>query len=308
MKTILPPDALLAFDALARTASFTAAADLLGCTKSHVSQSVKRLEAELATVLVFRTTRRVTLTEAGMRLAAHATALREMLQQSRLEIEGLQAKVEGPLRISATQTFGQAILAPILAEFSLQHPSLRIELDTDHRLKNPAAEGIDFCIRTCSVGDENLVARHLGLSQKRAYASPNYLAQAGRLEHPCDLTSHRVLFELDQEQTGSWLLECAGKIEQVELHSSLLIDSLASIASATVAGYGVALLPSYAATHYIQQGLLQEVLPGWLQAPCPFFLVYPYRHPLPKKYEAFIQFVVPKIQAQLQRSLDGLYI
>jgi LysR family transcriptional regulator, transcriptional activator for dmlA len=302
MKTILPPDALLAFDALARTASFTAAADQLGCTKSHVSQSVKRLETELATVLVFRTTRRVTLTEAGMRLAAHAAALREMLQQSRLEIEGLQAKVEGILRISATQTFGQSILSPILVAFSLQYPDLRIELDTDHRLKNPAAEGIDFCIRTRSVGDDNLIARHLGLSQKRLYAAPSYLAQAGRLEHPCDLSAHRILCGLNQEQAGSWQLEREGKIEQIVLRSQLLIDSLASSASAVAAGYGVAMLPTYMAEPLVRQGLLKEVLSDWSTPPYPFFLVYPYRHPLPKKYEAFIQFVVPRIQAQLSVS------
>ncbi|MEN9658457.1 MAG: hypothetical protein RL571_1922 [Pseudomonadota bacterium] len=305
MKTILPPDALLAFDALARTASFTAAADLLGCTKSHISLSVKRLEAELSTMLVLRTTRRVSLTEAGQRLAVHAAALREMLQLSKLDIQGLQAKVEGPLRISATQSFGQSILSPILVEFSLKYPDLRIELDTDHRLKNPISDGIDFCIRSRTVGDENLVARHLGLSQKRIYTSPSYLAQAPRLEHPCDLASHRILSELHQEQEGGWLLEREGKIEQIELHSQFFIDSYASTASAVAAGYGLALLPSYMAAPFIQQGCMQEVLKGWLPAPYPFFLVYPYRHPLPKKYEAFIQFVVPRIQAQLQRTLDG---
>ncbi|STQ89373.1 LysR family transcriptional regulator [Iodobacter fluviatilis] len=304
MKTMLPPDALLAFDALARTASFTAAADLLACTKSHISQSVKRLEAELATLLVLRTTRRVSLTEAGIRLAVHAAALREMLQQSRRDIEGLQATVEGPLRISATQAFGQTILAPILVEFSLQYPAIRLELDTDHRLKNPIADGIDFCLRSRTVGDENLVARHLGLSQKRIYASASYLAQAGRLDHPCDLMSHRVLLELHQEQEGSWLLECEGKIEQIELHSQFSIDSYASTASAVAAGFGVALLPAYIAEPLVSKGEIQEVLPGWQPAPYPFYLVYPYHHPLPKKYEAFIQFVVPRIQARLQNNLS----
>lgn len=302
MKTILPPDALLAFDALAKTNSFTAAALQLGCTKSHISQSVKRLESELATVLVLRTTRRVSFTEAGVRLAAHAAALREMLQQSRQEIEGLQAGIGGPLRVSATQSFGQIVLAPILVEFSLQYPGLHIEFDTDHRLKNPAAEGIDFCFRSRSVGDENLVARHLGLSQKRIYAAPSYLAQAGRLEHPCDLSSHRILLELSKTEERCWLLEREGKIEQIELNSQLAIDSYASAAQAVAAGYGVALLPAYLAASWVRQGLMQEVLTGWQPAPYPFFLVYPWRHPLPKKYEVFIQFVVPRVQAHLAMS------
>ena len=117
MKTTptLSPDALLAFDALARHGSFTAAAEALHCAKSRISQLIKELEQELGTVLVLRNTRRVALTESGQRLAAHATRLRELLDSVRHDIEQARDSVEGVLRIGCSAGLAQQLLGPLLA-------------------------------------------------------------------------------------------------------------------------------------------------------------------------------------------------
>ena len=121
----LPPDALLAFDALARCLSFTAAANDLGCAKSRVSQLIKELEQELGTVLVLRNTRRVVLTESGQRLARHAEKLRLLLSGIRTDIEESKDKVEGPLRIGCSAGLAQQLLGPLLAELASEFPSYR---------------------------------------------------------------------------------------------------------------------------------------------------------------------------------------
>ncbi|UGA36498.1 LysR family transcriptional regulator [Chromobacterium haemolyticum] len=249
MKTNHPPspDALLAFDALARHGSFTAAADALGCAKSRVSQLVKQLELELGTVLVLRNTRRVALTEAGQRLAIHARQLREMLDRVRGDVGNVQDCVEGPLVISSASAFAQFLLVPILSELSNQYPGLemQLQLQVENRLQDPVAEGLDFCVRTRNVYDDGLVAKPLGFMRETVYASPGYLAQAPRLEHPEDLCLHRVLYDSSKapSETVEWALEKDGVYVRMPVRPVLSCNQYSPLVSGAVAGCGLALLP-----------------------------------------------------------------
>lgn len=303
MKTNHPPspDALLAFDALARHGSFTAAADSLGCAKSRVSQLVKQLEQELGTVLVLRNTRRVALTEAGQRLAIHARQLREMLDRVRGDVGNVQDCVEGPLVISSASAFAQFLLVPILSELSNQYPGLEMQLQVENRLQDPVAEGLDFCVRTRNVYDDGLVAKPLGFMRETVYASPGYLAQAPRLERPEDLCLHRVLYDSSKapSETVEWALEKDGVYVRMPVRPVLSCNQYSPLVSGAVAGCGLALLPHYVANSFLATGQLVPVLPGWSHDCWPAFLVYPYRHPLPRKNEVFIQHVVPRLRALL---------
>jgi LysR family transcriptional regulator, transcriptional activator for dmlA len=304
MKTMPSSDALLVFDALARLGSFTAAADELDCAKSYVSQTIKRLEADLGAVLVLRTTRRVTLTETGQRLAMRAAQIRALMVGLKPEITGMQDQLAGPLFISSPSGIGQFVLAPILAEFAIHYPSLQVQMTAQCKLEEMATSGIDFCLHSRNVIDDGMVARPLGVTQKRLYASSVYLQRAAKLTHPCDLRQHRVFCHEGMHEQLGWQLEKAGEIVRVELQPTLICNTFGAIASAVEAGYGVGLLDNIVAAPYLRQGLIQSVLPEWLATPKPYFLVFPYRQPMPKKYEAFLQFVVPRLQARLSQSMN----
>ena len=301
MKTSHPPspDALLAFDALARTGSFTAAADSIGCAKSRISQCVKELEQELGTVLVLRNTRRVALTEAGLRLAQHARQLREMLEQVKPDIAEAQQLIEGPLRVSTTASFAQYLLAPMLAELAIQHPGLEIQLLAENRLQDPVDDQLDFCIRTGHIHDDRLVAKPLGFVWERLYASPRYLANAPRLTQPEDLGHQRLLCNRYNPHGQEWQLAKDGEQRTIPLRPTLTCDQYASLVSAVTAAQGVALLPHYVAQQYLVNGQMQEVLPGWRAGSWPVYLVFPYRQPLPRKYDVLIQHVTPRLRAML---------
>ena len=147
---------------------------------------------------------RVALTEAGQRLAVHARQLREMLDRVRGDVGNVQDCVEGPLVISSASAFAQFLLVPILSELSNQYPGLEMQLQVENRLQDPVAEGLDFCVRTRNVYDEGLVAKPLGFMRETVYASPGYLAQAPRLEHPEDLCLHRVLYDSSKAPARRW--------------------------------------------------------------------------------------------------------
>ena len=304
MKPASPPspDALLAFDALARMGSFTAAADAIGCAKSRISQLVKELERELGTVLVLRNTRRVALTESGRRLAAHARRMREVLEKVRPDIEEAQGRIEGPLRISATASLAQYLLAPMLAELAEQHPELELELLAENRLQDPINDGLDFCLRSRNVHDDRLVAKPLGFVWEAPYAAPAYLERAPRLETPEDLAHHRILLNSHHVYGREWRLEKDGELRSITTRPMLVCDQYASLISGLIAGHGVALLPHYVARLFVESGHLRRVLPGWHGGCWPVYLVFPYRQPLPRKYEALIQFLTPRLREVLEET------
>nr|WP_199067103.1 LysR family transcriptional regulator [Chromobacterium sp. ASV5] len=309
MKTQSLPntEALLAFDALARRGSFTAAADELGCAKSRVSQLIKQLEQDLGAVLVLRNTRRVALTEAGQRLAGHAGALRALLEGIAPDISDAQGTVGGPLVISSITSFAHYLLAPVLADLAVQYPDLKLQLQVENRLQDPIAEGLDFCVRTRNVHDEALVAKPLGFVRETLYASPAYLAKAPPLETPEDLSRHRTLLDTSRprlRERQEWLLEKDGVQKCIRVQPVLSSHQYSPLLSAAAAGSGVALLPHYVAREHLASGQLVPLLPGWSHDHWPVYLVYPFRTPLPRKYEAFLQYVVPRLRALLQGELD----
>jgi len=306
--SLLSPEALLAFDALARFGSFTSAAEQLGCAKSRVSVLVRELERELGTVLVLRTTRRVALTEAGERLARHARVLRETLERARPDVEEAQDCVSGSLVLSATGSLSQYLIPPLFAEFTALHPSIELRIEVENRLQDPVTDAIDFCLRSRQVHDESLVARSLGIATLALYASPGYLAHRGTPQEPCDLICHQALVDQLERKVDSWLLTRQGETRSAALNAVLVCNHAAVLANAAVSGQGIAMLPPYVAAHYVERGELVRVLPEWIGEQWPIFLVYPYRQPQPRKYQAFIEFMLPKLAARLELSaaLSGL--
>lgn len=303
MKTKLLPEALIAFESLARLGSFTAAAAELGCAKSHVSQLISQLENELGSVLLLRSTRRISLTESGHKLLPHAISLRELLGQVRLDIEDTQQHIEGELMISTTPSMAQYVVGPLMAQFSKIQPKLRIRVDAIGRIQDPILEGIDFCIRSGKVGDERLVGKLLGYSLDKLYAAPAYLNQAPPLREPADLAQHDILLSDDYQATRQWQLRNAQEHITVDLQTVLCSNNNPTLAMSAVAAHGIALLPEIVGDSYCRLGLLQALLPEWYEKPTPIYLVFPHRAAMPRKYRVFIDFIEPALRAHLAQNL-----
>lgn len=302
MKTTpaLSPDALLAFDALARHGSFTAAAEALHCAKSRISQLIKELEQELGTVLVLRNTRRVALTESGHRLAAHATRLRELLDNVRNDIEQARDSVEGNLRIGCSAGLAQQLVGPLLAELAMLYPALNIELQVENRIQDPVSEGLDFTLRTRNVHDDRLVARPVGLVWETLYASPDYLAKHPAPQTPAELAGHQLISNSFYSQLGrEWRLACEETTATVIVEPKLTVNQYSVVANILQEHHGIGLLPSYMAKPLVERGLIAPVLPQWRAAGWPVFLVFAYHQPMPRKYQAFMSFIIPRLQAAL---------
>lgn len=295
----LNPDALLAFDALVRTGSFTKAAELLGCAKSRISQLIKDLERELGTTLVLRDTRRTSLTEAGERLSSHAHKLNELLEGVYSDIEQAQEEISGLLRISAIASLAQYVLPDLLLELTDKYPRLTVELLGENQIKDPVSAKLDFCFRSREIHDERLVAKGLGIMRESLYASPQYLQSSPAIHHPADLSRHKTLFNLYYPRHREWELTNQEESTIIPLQPKLICDQYSGLLAGVLSHYGITSLPDYIAASYVRSGQITPVLDQWSAGYRTIFLVYPYRHPLPRKYEVFIDFIRSRMEPLL---------
>jgi DNA-binding transcriptional LysR family regulator len=297
MTTITPPEEVLAFDALARTGSFTAAADLLGCTKSLVSLRIKALEKRLGSVLVMRTTRRVTLTEAGQRLLPYAQQMRDALEHIPRAVDEVQSCLEGPLTVSTTASLASTVLAPVLVELARVHPRLKVSVEVNNKVQDPVADQLDFCLRSHNVHDEGLVARWVGWGEEGLYAAPMFLDGQPPIHIPEDLAGQRLLMD---SQDHCLELRCGECLHKLEVSAPLLTANHFNLLSRLVVdGAGIAPLPDYVAAPHLTKGELVKVLPDWHTQRWQVFLVFPYRQPMPRKCAVFLDFVLPRLRERL---------
>ena len=186
-------DGIIEFVAVAETNGFSAAAKHLGCSTSHVSRQVARLEKRLGCTLLARSTRLVTLTENGSIYYQQAKVLVAGLQQANEQVNQQQVDLSGTLRVSAAGGFAEHFVAPALMEFASEHPELSVDLDLNSRLVNLLEDGIDFAIRYGELSDSNLIARKLVSRPMMAVASESYLQDYGIPKHPLHLKSHSCI-------------------------------------------------------------------------------------------------------------------
>jgi DNA-binding transcriptional LysR family regulator len=186
-------DGIIEFVSVAESQGFSSAAKQLGCSTSHVSRQISKLEKRLGCALFARTTRLVNLTPAGLNYYHQCRDLVTGLQQANDQINTQQLKLVGTLRVSAAGTFAEQQVAPALMEFALQHPELSIEIDFNSRKVNFVEDGIDFAIRYGKLEDSGLVARKLLAHPMMAVASEFYLTNNGIPQHPNDLKNYSCI-------------------------------------------------------------------------------------------------------------------
>jgi DNA-binding transcriptional LysR family regulator len=282
------------FVAVARTGSFTLAAKRLGVPTSTLSRRIQALEEVLGVRLLNRTTRSLSLTDAGERYLAEVEPIVEAIEEANHSIHHLRQNVTGRLRLTAPYYLGELFVADWLLAFQNAHPGVSVELQLDNHLLDLPAGGFDLAVRAAVLADSSLVARHLFDVEWLLVASPGFLDHAPTVTTPADLTDLAAITTAVDPGRVTW--HFAAGDHEVRLHpkSCLQVNDLRIARKAAQADLGVAWLPRIAVQEALASGDLVELLPGWRSPPVPVQLIYHRRRLLTAAQTAFIRFALQR--------------
>jgi DNA-binding transcriptional LysR family regulator len=274
--------------------SFSAAARHLDMSKSLVSKHVTRLEKSLGARLLNRTTRAMSLTEAGTVLYDHCVHIMEELEAAKRDMGWLHCEPRGLLKISSSVAFGSLHIVPFLPEFLALHPEVKVDMTVTDRFVDLAEEGYDVTVRITQQPTENLVARRLARVSHKICATPKYFARHGIPQTPADLARHNCLTYTSTSSNSlePWRLQ--GPEGEIVVHASgnLKLDNAEAMSRAVLSGLGVALLPTFIISQDLQAGRLQSVLSGYRPPERSVYAVYLRNRHLPGKVRAFIDYLL----------------
>lgn len=292
---------MLVFSLVVESGSFTAAAAKLGIPTSSVSRKVSRLEQQLGVRLLERTTRKHHLSEVGQVFYQHCQRIKEELDYAESSVQQLLATPQGKLRVGTSVSIGQQLISPSIAEFLCRYPRIELELSLTNRRVNLIEEGFDLLIRVGELEDSTLVAKCLGSSCRRLYASPGYLDQHGQPEQPEALLQHDCLMMNASGPEMEWLLESSAETRRVRLKPRLQIDDFSMLADAAGAGLGIAVLPHYIGDQQLATGQLREVLPAWSLSQVNIYALYPSHRGATPKLRLLLEHLTQALALRLNK-------
>ena len=281
---------LLTFNAVVEAGSLTAAAERLGLAKAMVSRHMQLLEAEIGVTLLVRSTRRLSLTEAGRTFYAASSAIQRAAEDAiELARTGLDTP-RGTLRVAAPIDYGGLVVAPLLAELRLRYPALKVELLCGDHLVDLIAEGIDVAVRLGKLADSSLLSVAVGSFIRWPVASPRFVAAHGMPSTPEALEDMPFSALTLLPQPLAFTLEGPGnKKRQVRMRQPVFSSNTAyACRAAALAGDGVALLTDFSAGEDIAEGRLIQLLPGWSAPRAQIHALFPAGSHRQQKVRVFI--------------------
>ncbi|HEX2825804.1 MAG TPA: LysR family transcriptional regulator [Burkholderiales bacterium] len=274
--------------------SFSAAARNLDLSKSLVSKQVTQLEKSLGVRLLNRTTRALSVTDAGAVLYEHCSRIVEELEEARLAVGRLHAEPRGLLRISAPVAFGRLHVATALPEFLSTYPDLKIDMVTTDRFVDLAEEGYDVVIRIVDQPAPNMVARKLAPVTRRMVATPEYFARHGVPRTPADLETHNCLTYTYFNPQDPWRLQGPGGDISVRATGNLRVNDDDALSEAVMRGLGLALLPTFIIGKELQASRLRSVLAEYIPLERHIYAVYLANRHVSAKVRAFIDYLLER--------------
>jgi DNA-binding transcriptional LysR family regulator len=268
-------DALRTFVTIATLGNFARASDKLAISRTMASKRVADLEAELGVKLINRTTRSMSLTEAGRKLLATAETMFGLLESAEEDIRSAAAVPRGHLRVNAPMSFGVLHLSAIVDSFLLNYPEVSIDLTLDDRVVNIVDEGFDVAIRIRNLGDSSLTARRLAPARMVVCAAPVYLERRGRPDQPQDLTRHDCLVYDYLARQNVWSFSRDGEAADIRINGRLHSNNGDVLVKAAEDGLGIMLAPTFIAYRALRAGALLSILPDWRAVELSLFAVMP---------------------------------
>ena len=291
---------IVVFVQVVKASSFTAAARELALSRSVVSKYISRLERNLGVRLLNRTTRRLSLTEAGIRFYEQCQSALAQLEDAESEIHAMQAMPRGQLRVSAPSSFGVMHLAPLLPQFRRSYPELSIELSIDDKLVDIVDSGIDVAIRIADLPDSTLIAKRITQCRYVVCASPDYLDNYGRPNTPDDLANHNcLLFEFWGSPAQWQLMGKDDRFVAVTVRGDVICNNSLALRELLLRGGGITMAPTFLVGEDIEKGRLTAVLQSYRFKPLSIYAVYPHRQFLAAKVRAFLEFLSAHMDSDL---------
>lgn len=295
-------EAMSVFIATVETGSLSAAGRRLGMPLATVSRKLSDLEAHMRTRLLHRSTRKLTLTEAGAEYVAACKRILEDVEESERAASGEYSAPKGDLVVTAPVLFGRLHVLPATIAFLQAYPEVNVRLVFGDRVLNLRDDHIDLALRIGILPDSNLVATRVGAIRQVVCGSPAYFAQRGVPRHPDDLVGHDgICFD---GLADTWTFNTGDGEVSARVNARLIVNTADAAIDAAIAGTGITRALSYQVASAQRSGMLKSVLEDYEPAAWPVSLVYAMRGRLPLKLRAFIDFVAPRIRDRLANEQD----
>lgn len=280
-------DGISEFVYVAETTSFTQAAKKLNISTAHVSRRITALEQRLNVKLLYRTTRKVSLTQEGQLFYQHCRSVLDGIEEAERVVTNLQQKPQGHIKLTAPVTYGEQKILPLVNDFIQQHNEVQVSAYLSNQKVDMVEQGFDLAIRLGKLADSTLMAKKLGSRTNYLCASPQYLEQYGMPHSLSELNGHSCLLgTLDY-----WRFKVAGKEKTIKVKGSLRYNNGTGLTDAALKGLGIVQLPDYYVKDFIAQGKLLPLLSQFQEADEGIWAVYPHNRQLSPKIRALVDYL-----------------
>lgn len=295
---------MICFAVVCEKGTMTAASQILGCSKGHVSRTITALEKRIKATLFHRSTRKLTLTDAGQALQPEAMTLYQNALLADKKSLDLKQQLSGKFVITAPVTLATYLLAPVIPELQQTFPEVEFEIIASNENLNLINSGVDLAIRTGNVIDEQLIAHQIGVAQEIFYAHQNLFDHAKepiRIEdlnqHPILINSHSMHDEIVHLSNNARLQNWQPKNKMSISLYSLLLDLVGR-------GAGIGFAPNYCLPSITTSQQVKHILPEWHGKEWPVFIAYPFQVPTPEKLVRVSQFLKQKLTSHFLTTQD----
>jgi DNA-binding transcriptional LysR family regulator len=281
---------------VSKVGSFSDAANQLNLSKAMVSKHITSLESSLGVRLLNRTTRQISLTEAGVAYRVRIREIMNDMAETELAIAQLSSEPQGTLRVMAPTSFGSFHLARAIADYRKIYSSVGVEATLTEREPDIIEDALDIVIRVGALEDSSLVARKIADARMVVCASQDYLQEYGAPDRPEDLTKHNCLIYSGRPPFGEWQFTVNNKVKKVRVKGDVRSNVGDALRVAAIQGCGLAQLPTYMIGLDLQAGRLSSVLTDFEPPASPIHAIYPHRRYLSAKVRTFVDFLYERYQ------------
>ncbi|MEP4422853.1 MAG: LysR family transcriptional regulator [Nitratireductor sp.] len=282
-----------AFIAVVEAEGFSAAARKIGRSKALLSKYVRELEDDLGALLLNRTTRQFSLTEAGHTYFRRASEIIREIDSLADSVRESSGDVKGRTKLSAPRTFADAPIGQSLIDFAAAHPDIVLDINLDDRFVDLVEEGFDLAIRIARLENSSLIARRLAPFSVKVCAAPALIERRGAPRRPQDLAGLPCIIDTNGRWLSNWpFIGDDGETVTVPVSGPIEVNSPLAARAAALAGLGFAILPDFIAAPEIEAGRLMTLFDDRMPTDAGIFAVYPHRRYLPAKVRVFVDFLV----------------
>ena len=292
------------FVSVVQNGSLSSAGRQLGLSPASVSRHISALEESLGCRLVNRTSRKLTLTEAGELYFARVEQILQQVAEAKDSVSQLQTMPRGTLRVHSRMLVGQLHIAPALPAFLAQNPEVKVDLLLSNRVVDLVEQNIDIDVRIGKLIDSSLVARQLAVSERILCAAPSYLASRPAIAKPADIAAHNCLtYRINLGRTVWRFIDQRGVLEEIAVTGNLQSDNGHALLTAALGGAGAALMPDWAIRDELASGRLRRLLPHYRISHVEFdngvYAVFQKSRHMSAKVRVFIEFLAATFRERL---------